>query len=745
MRCSNCGAELPDNAKFCFSCGAKQEAPPPMPVDDMDEWAVPDSLADDVPSKESEETQERCFCPYCGSINDSDAAFCCCCGRAMSGEENESYSNASDQSYSYENEPSYNYENEQSYSYESDGAYSYENASPYSHEPKGEDNLANQSYVSDDDGKKKKKRGLGKFIGIGIGAVALVAVIVVAVKLMGGSSSDTKNYLNYMKDGKLAFLDIGSRKKEPIPYKGASTDAFDTETVKYSEDGKYMYFLADSDGDGFALYAVKTGKGMGDAIKIDSNIYRYWVMKSGKDVVYIKDEVLYKNNLDGEKEKIASDVNTLLWDVNEKSFVWCEYRDDTYYWYYRPMDLSADEIKLFEDGHVFYFTDDLQKLYALIEDGIYIINNMGEKEKVASDVVPINVSDDGTLYYTKKEEAAILASDLVNDDMAAADAAMKEPVKEDFVKTELKNGPDGLEKVEETDWDAYYEAWDAYYEKQDRDEIREELSTYTFDSGAAALYAYKDGQETLIDENAVAYTSAVGGNVIAYERIDVGMMPKINISEIYYAGEVEDIYNEKIEDVTETWIAGDGIKAYSLGERANCFSIRVDKENNKGYILTQGESPRLLSFDLSSEGSVTELAENVYTIEAVKSGNVYYISDAIDAKGDLYYNDKLIDSDVAFGSVEVLENSEKVCYAADINVSKGRFTLKIFDGKESKKVADDVSMFKFFDDNTAALLMDYSSSRYTGDLMLYTGKAELEKLDDGVSYIIGGRAANYYY
>ena len=140
--------------------------------------------------------------------------------------------------------------------------------------------------------------------------------------------------------------------------------------MKYSEDGKYMYFLADSDGDGFALYAVKTGKGMGDAIKIDSNIYRYWVMKSGKDVVYIKDEVLYKNNLDGEKEKIASDVNTLLWDVNEKSLVWCEYRDDTYYWYYRPMDLSADEIKLFEDGHVFYFTDDLQKLYALIEDGI---------------------------------------------------------------------------------------------------------------------------------------------------------------------------------------------------------------------------------------------------------------------------------------------------------------------------------------------------------------------------------------
>ena len=220
MRCSNCGAELPDNAKFCFSCGAKQEAPPPMPVDDMDEWAVPDSLTDDVPSEESEETQERCFCPYCGSINDSDAAFCCCCGRAMSGEENESYSNASDQSYSYEN------------------------ASPYSHEPSGEDNLANQSYASGDDGKKKKKRGLGKFIGIGIGAVALVAVIVVvvAVKLMGGSSSDTKNYLNYMKDGKLAFLDIGSRKKEPIPYKGASTDAFDTETVKYSKTANICIF-----------------------------------------------------------------------------------------------------------------------------------------------------------------------------------------------------------------------------------------------------------------------------------------------------------------------------------------------------------------------------------------------------------------------------------------------------------------------------------------------------------------------
>lgn len=55
--CPSCGAPLPSDAKFCTTCGAKVELPPPTPVE--------------APSR---------ICPKCGNPLASDALFCASCG-----------------------------------------------------------------------------------------------------------------------------------------------------------------------------------------------------------------------------------------------------------------------------------------------------------------------------------------------------------------------------------------------------------------------------------------------------------------------------------------------------------------------------------------------------------------------------------------------------------------------------------------------------------------------------------------
>ena len=64
--------------------------------------------------------------------------------------------------------------------------------------------------------------------------------------------------------------------------------------------------------------------------------------------------------------------------------------------------------------------------------------------------------------------------------------------------------------------------------------------------------------------------------------------------------------------------------------------------------------------------------------------------------------------------------------------------MKLYDGKDDKTIADDVFSFKAFDEKNIAIIMDYSTKYYKGDLKYYRGKDELIHLDDDVSGIFGG-------
>ena len=57
-----------------------------------------------------------------------------------------------------------------------------------------------------------------------------------------------------------------------------------------------------------------------------------------------------------------------------------------------------------------------------------------------------------------------------------------------------------------------------------------------------------------------------------------------------------------------------------------------------------------------------------------------------------------------------------------------------FNGKESVKISDDVSLYNVIDDNNIYLLSDYNSNNYSGDLLRYNGK-DTETIDTDVTYL----------
>ena len=61
-------------------------------------------------------------------------------------------------------------------------------------------------------------------------------------------------------------------------------------------------------------------------------------------------------------------------------------------------------------------------------------------------------------------------------------------------------------------------------------------------------------------------------------------------------------------------------------------------------------------------------------------------------------------------------------------------TFKVYTGKESTKIANDVKLAIYVNEKMIPVLVDYDVNHGTGDLKLYNGK-ELETIDTDVYYM----------
>lgn len=587
--------------------------------------------------------------------------------------------------------------------------------------------------------------------------IAAMVVVVIASVIAGGVRCFFKNeerYVLYMKDDSIYQLNVNQYKKKPIEYGSNCEYRGSYMEEKYSEDGKYIFYTTDVEEEGDRQLCMQKVGGK-DTRKIDNNVYRYTILKNNS-VVYRNAEGLYIyiTNL-GKKEEIASDVIEYYIDENEKMVAWTK-GEENMSLYYLNLDLKNKEKEIVKDAKNINVGENLRQIVVQTENELFVISNLKEKEKIDSEggIVLYNDEEGGNVYYLKNKEEILKAKDLVEDDYKEWDASVEKPNPVDFWTT----GYGGYDTFE---YETYGEAEDEYDEKKVRDEIRKMLESIEIPQ--KELCCYSQGTTTMVDEDFLCPCVGAGSPMTIYKRYDTEKIEKINISElisklqeVYEVYEIEEsneeviteiegICDEVIENTATTCVCMKD-EAIETGESLeNCI---YNKEGDIVYGLKyeyndedheeQGASLFAFYVKGGNAGECKQFDEGVDSIEMVAGSKVYYIK-AED--GDLYCNGEKIDSNVMSGS---LREEDKIYYFTDYDDEEANAVLKVYDGKKSKKIAEDVHEYKIFNDNQIVALVDYNLESNKGELKLYRGEKELSMLDDGVSYIFDANRVNYW-
>ena len=295
----------------------------------------------------------------------------------------------------------------------------------------------------------------------------------------------------------------------------------------------------------------------------------------------------------------------------------------------------------------------------------------------------------------------------------------------------------------------YYAAREAYYAKLSRDELREDLEEETLEQSSYSLCFYNGIEEVVITDAFVdgyyyysSYTYASNVPVIAYEAYNQSNLEKVKLSEVESIYDIENMVEAALFSSSERYIAVKGT-ATVVEQEKEATNFRINSAGTEVYYIDDipneqnyGELYRI-SIANGVVGKAEVYDSDVYTgyCYFVNETDLKYFKDYKDGKGELYINKNKIDYDVEIYNVEVHSDLGKVFYFTDWNDEKDYGTLKVYDGKESVKIADDVHSFSVTPDGRVLYLYDYSLNYYKGELHEWSN-GETRKIDDDVVCVL---------
>lgn len=690
ITCPKCNKELSDGTKFCDGCGAQ--------------------------------IFETIFCPNCGKQTSTEFAFCQSCGASIT------------------------------------------------------ETPAEEQPAAVPTEKKKLPKKAIMFGGIG---VAVVAVLILVISLFSGGGKAKNDFTLYLKDSEIFFSDM---KKDSEAWQLTSrlvdSEDVDDDVLAYaastlgsyictSEDGKYIFF-PDKIADDVNLYYRELGNPEAEAVKIDSDIQSYTVNTSATIVTYLKGEEgnLYQYKLaEDSKDKVASEVEgfevsddgTKICYINSEGSLYLKYAG-------KDKEKIASEVTSLE-----YLTDDFKTVYYIKEGSLYKQVEGEDRVKIASEVYRvIKIYETGEIYYLTSEAGEISLMDYVTDDMKTTDASITEPSYPNYPNSpsppswwdydtdaEYDAAYEAYEDAYEA-WEAecdrmeteYYAALEAWYAKQSRDELREDLEEEVLEQSNYSLCFYNGTEATVITDAFVGdyydsdYTYASDAPVIIYEAYNQSSLEKVKLSEVESIYDIEEMVEAALFSSSERYIA---VKttATVVEQEKEARNFRINSSGTVVYYIddipdekSYGELYRI-SITNGTVGKAEVYDSDVYTGYCYFAGDdkfIYY-KDYKDSKGELYVNKVKIDYDVSVYSTVVYSDSDKVIYFTDWNDEKDYGTLKIYQGGESVKVADDVHNFSTMSDGRILYLYDYSLNYYKGELHVWEN-GETRKIDDDVVAVI---------
>lgn len=748
--CDKCGTANQPGDAFCMKCGNK-----------LDGEVVP------------QEPPTTVYCPKCGQANRIGDAFCMKCAQSLAGIEPSHVAPVIDNTSDFEKKAKAVAEKAGKLAKEG-AKEAKQKAKEAAKEAKklAKEGAKKAKELTEEGAKEAKKLPKGLLIG-GIAAVVVIAIvagILVFGGLFGGGKGGSDPLL-YIKDEEIVY---NSMKKDSMEVTTRLVDDSGVENDELSEAayvlGSYIIpcedriFFPDKIGetDGLTIYYRDLNKPKKEAEKLDSDIMSYAVDAAGKTAIYLKaDGKLYLSNLK-DKEKIASDVASFYVSDDLKSILIVTYESDVY-----SLNQKGEKEKVVSEvGYIEKVSEDLKTVWYMKDNNLYKQEVGGEKEKIVSDIYSVvQLYDDGSMYYVTMEEKTIKMWDFVDDDMAAQDAGITEPVWpegpvypeypyywEYETDEEYEAAYEEYQRLEEeyyATWEQleeeYDAAWDRYNEASNRIWIREELQNWEEYQSVYTLH-YFDGKDTVVVDTNLANSwmesYAYDSQTVAYTLAPEAGSFKVKMSELESSSEVINRYYEALYEGEGTWkIAVDGVasgfadeKIYSVvfndnGSEALIMS-EVDEEKNEGILR---KASIKAGKDVTSEVLDEDVAANACYY--LSDGNYYYFKDMNrdGNAGDLYIDGKKADSDVYPYSVSLYEEIGNVVYYADYDWTKGG-TLKMLKGKEPVKIADDVNEWYVYD-GQILVMTDYNDGRCIGDLSIYKG-GKLEKLDEDVVAVL---------
>jgi len=625
----------------------------------------------------------------------------------------------------------------------------------------------------------KKRKPIKKLIGLG--AILIVLLGAGFFILNSGFFSKDISPIIYLKDNKLLVRDENKEASIEITnslfedkellngfINGIYHNIFLPPTVV--NNGNDMFFLNDIEYDEYfmigELYYRNTHKEKPDSkeaddigIKLSSNVLiGFKVSEDEKKVAYIKDADVSGGKLvvhDLKEEiRIASEVkgdfyfsqdgNSIMYGVMDK---------DSYYDYYiKP--ITEESVKEKVDGEItsiLYNSPDLKKIYYTKSDdkekgtiAVYLKEAGKDSSKVVGDITEIiDIDENGNIFYTKSYEEKISLETLVTDDLSSADAAMYEPLLDDFItgyNEYYYYYPSPI-----YDYDAYYAKYDEYNQKLYRDSLREDLKNNPTYVTKMDLYMYsQDKNEKISSDINHVYKADSSKNTVLYSKNLERKFDKLKISQISHYYDVTTRYWSS-EAETDLYLYTLGNEPNKILPNYDLSYITVTDDFKNVYGLEEYDSSKekgtLVKHAIGQKESKEVISDDVNEYTLFKDSNILYFKDHEDGVGELYLmkgsEKKKVASEVPlYSNLLIDEDTDTVICLEDYNSSKNRGTLVSINGFEKTQLADDVNFFYYRGPNNILYMTDYSDSKYKGELWIYKGKDNKVKLDDDVTGVL---------
>ena len=588
-----------------------------------------------------------------------------------------------------------------------------------------EEVAATEEIVEETTEKTKEKNGNG-ILGIVIGAALMIAMLVLVWMSPVGNSHAVKDTgVFYAKDNGLYFYDM---KNEPylvqdgISSGGGYNYFYSAWGAGVAEEGDWAYYSVNIKEDGSSdLYRKNVKDPSAEPVWVDKNVYDYQTSKNGDIVAYLV--------------------------MRGDSLELCAFDGKNSSTYTKGIHLEDDVYKLSGNGKYLVFKDAYNMLCAAK------VQNGGEVEvNVLTDSCPLyELSEDGTLYFVSKADGIfnIYSYDFENEPELVAENAQYMEL--------MPNGSDLLYGVKPTEKIPYSELLEDdmaeidaamkeddpnYEQKLMRDELRAAMeSGEGLEPLMQQYYILSNGKSTLVADNVVSAIAVQGNDknfVTGYQAKEfqplylsvigggLEMVDMIYYMSINYGGMhpflADGVGN--VEVLTGSGVLLNTLKVSFDGSKA---AYLVEDPNTGGNILMQMEIGK------AADAAVVQTDVEDFGFIGGNGPLVYYYEYARNA-GTL----ASVDSDRTIKGVTGVtfaKDVQEVYYIKDIDGSTGVGQMQHWDGKDEPTIVDGgVFAFQYKGNGKAAVIYDYDILKQVGGLGYYDGEG-MTMLDEDVTAI----------